>query len=112
MAMCNECHVLEPSPSRPRRRWTTADKIRIVAQTFEPGVSIGRVARRNGIDHHLLRRWRRLLSRNAFGEAGVDRRCAFCNEPFEAARLDAKFCSSKCRQRAYRRHKSPRPEGS
>ena len=78
----------------------------------EPGVSIGRVARRNGIDHHLLRRWWRLLSRGTLGEAGAERHCMVCNEPFEATRPDAKFCSSKCRQKAYRLQKASAPERS
>ena len=99
-------------PDLRRRRWTTADKLRIVVETYEPGVSIGRVARRNGIDHHLLRRWRRLLSRGTLGEAGAERHCMVCNEPFEAARPDAKFCSSKCRQKAYRLQKASAPERS
>ena len=98
----------EAEAGRRRRRWTMADKIRVVEQTYEPGASISRVARRNAVAYHLLRRWRRLASRGALDKAATERRCAHCNEPFEAARADAKFCSSKCRQRAYRRHKRAR----
>jgi Transposase len=32
-----------------RRRWRFEEKARLVAQTFEPGVSVCAVARRNGI---------------------------------------------------------------
>jgi transposase-like protein len=91
--------------ARHRRPWTIAEKLRLVRQTYEPGTSVGRVARGNGFDHRLLRRWRRLVSRGAFGEVRTERRCVVCAEPFEAARLDAKFCSSKCRQKAYRLNK-------
>ncbi len=92
--------------ARCRRSWTLADKLRLVAETYEPGASIGHVAHRNGVDHKLLRRWRRLVNRGALDEGATERRCIVCDEPLEAARLDAKFCSSKCRQKAYRRHKS------
>ena len=98
--------------ARQRRPWTVAEKLRLVEQTCEPGTSVGRVARGNGLDHRLLRRWRRLVSRGAFGEAETARHCVICGAPFAAARLDAKFCSSKCRQKAYRLHRSSRPECS
>ena len=42
-----------------RRRWRFEDKARLVAQTFEPGVSVCAVARRNGIAPGLLFTWRR-----------------------------------------------------
>ena len=96
----------EIGPGRSRRPWTTAEKLRLVAQTYKPGASVGGVARCHGIDHKLLRRWRRLVNRGALGEAAAERRCMVCDGPFEAARLDAKFCSSKCRQKAYRLQKA------
>ena len=98
--------------ARHRRPWTVAEKLRLVRQTYEPGTSVGRVARGNGLDHRLLRRWRRLVSRGTFGENGAESRCVVCAEPFAAARLDAKFCSSKCRQRAYRMNMAARLEHS
>jgi transposase-like protein len=95
----------EVRSARYRRPWTVAEKLRLVKQTYEPGTSVGRVARSNGVDYKLLRRWRRLVNRGAFGEVGTERRCIICAEPLEAARFDAKFCSSKCRQKAYRINK-------
>ena len=94
--------------ARCRRPWTLAEKLELVRKTYEPGISVGRVARGNGVDHKLLRRWRRLVNRGALGEAGAERNCVVCTQPFEIARLDAKFCSSKCRQKAYRLHKLQR----
>ncbi len=41
--------------------------------------------------------------RAARAEARGTRRCPTCAETFEPARADAKFCSSPCRQKAYRR---------
>ena len=94
-------------PPRRSRRWTAEEKIRIVEQTYAPGVSIGLVARCNGIAHHLLRRWRRLMKRGALTPETTDLRCAACGELLRGAlRSNAKFCSSRCRQKAYRLRKS------
>jgi len=37
--------------------------------------------------------------------------CGQCREQFEPARSDARFCSSACRQKAYRRRVSARGSG-
>ena len=42
-----------------RRRWTTNEKLRIVAASFESGETISAVARRHGVAANLLYRWRR-----------------------------------------------------
>jgi transposase len=42
-----------------RRRWSVEDKLRIVAETHEPGVSIRAVAARHDVYPNLLRTWRR-----------------------------------------------------
>ena len=39
---------------RRRRRWTAEEKARIVAESFEEGVNISEVARRNGVVRGLL----------------------------------------------------------
>ena len=44
-----------------RRRWSGAEKIRIVEETLDEGASISVVARRNGVAPNLLYRWRRLM---------------------------------------------------
>ena len=44
-----------------RRRWSSAEKLRIVEETLENGTSISVVARRNGVAANLLYRWRRLM---------------------------------------------------
>ncbi|WP_442785998.1 transposase [Methylobacterium sp. C25] len=48
-----------------RRRWTRADKERLVAASFEPGVSTSDVARRTGLHISQLFRWRTLLCERA-----------------------------------------------
>ena len=50
-----------------RRRWRFEDKARLVAQTFEPGVSVCAVARRNGIAPGLLFTWRRQAREGRLG---------------------------------------------
>lgn len=41
-----------------RRRWTAADKLRIVEETLDDGASISVVARHDGVAPNLLYRWR------------------------------------------------------
>ncbi len=45
-----------------RRRWTLAEKVRIVEESSQPGMSVSYVARRYGIAPNLLFRWRKLMS--------------------------------------------------
>jgi transposase len=42
-----------------RRRWSSAEKMRLVEETLEPGAQVSEVARRNGISASLLFTWRR-----------------------------------------------------
>jgi transposase len=42
-----------------RRRWSVEEKLRIVAETLEPGATVGAVAARHDIYPSLLRTWRR-----------------------------------------------------
>jgi transposase-like protein len=42
-----------------RRRWSTQDKLRLVAETHEPGTAIRAVAARHGVCESLLFAWRR-----------------------------------------------------
>jgi transposase len=42
-----------------RRRWSTAEKARLVATMNEPGAVVSEMARRAGVDASLLYRWRR-----------------------------------------------------
>ena len=45
-----------------RRRFTTEQKLAVVAETMQPGLSISYVARRHGLSPSLVFRWRRLMS--------------------------------------------------
>jgi transposase len=44
-----------------RRRWSDADKQRIVAETLQPGVSVSSVARRYGLHASQLFAWRKAM---------------------------------------------------
>lgn len=44
-----------------RRRWTTAEKLRIFEETLGDRASSSIVARRNGVAPNLVYRWRRLM---------------------------------------------------
>ena len=48
-----------------RRRWSAAEKLRIVGETLDDRASISVVARRNGVAPNLLYRWRRLMLEGA-----------------------------------------------
>jgi transposase len=50
---------------RRRRRWTTEEKARIVAESFEEGANISEVARRHGVVRGLLTVWRRQVAQAA-----------------------------------------------
>ena len=45
-----------------RRRWTAAEKLRIVEETLTSADSVSAVARRHGVAPNLLYRWRRLMT--------------------------------------------------
>ena len=42
-----------------RRRWSTAEKLRLVEETHEPGATIGAVSARHSVCESLLFTWRR-----------------------------------------------------
>lgn len=46
----------------PRRRWTTEEKLRMVAACEEPGKSVSQVARLYGVCPNLLYRWRNRMA--------------------------------------------------
>jgi transposase len=46
-----------------RRRFTTEQKLAVVSETMQPGLSISYVARRHGLSPSLVFRWRRPMSK-------------------------------------------------
>jgi transposase len=45
-----------------RRRWSVAEKIRLVEETLEPGMSVSFVARKHGLSSSLLFKWRQRMA--------------------------------------------------
>ena len=45
-----------------RRRFTTEQKLAVLAETIQPDLSISYVARRHGLSPGLVFRWRRLMT--------------------------------------------------
>jgi transposase len=53
-----------------RRRWSLQDKLQIVDETLQPGVTVTEVARRNGLAPSVVFTWRRLAREGRLGDAG------------------------------------------
>jgi transposase len=55
-----------------RRRWSVAEKIRLVEETLEPGMSVSFVARKHGVSPSLLFRWRQRMAEGGREAVRVD----------------------------------------
>ena len=55
-----------------RRRFKTEQKLAVVAETMQPGLSISYVARRHGLSPSLVFRWRQLMSEGGKQAVRVD----------------------------------------
>jgi transposase len=53
-----------------RRRWTASEKVRMVEETVEPGMTVSLVARRHGVAPNQLFTWRRLVAQGGLTAAG------------------------------------------
>ena len=53
-----------------RRRWSLQDKLRIVEETLQPGVTVTEVARRHGLAPSVVFTWRRLAREGRLGDPG------------------------------------------
>ncbi len=65
MSMTGSISKSEVLSGPERRRWAPAEKLAIVAETYEPGMSVSLVARRHGIAPNQLFSWRRLANQGA-----------------------------------------------
>ncbi len=61
-------HIPRPEvltePQR-RRRWSPTEKLAMIEETYDPGVTVSLVARRNGIQPNQLFAWRKLAAQGA-----------------------------------------------
>jgi transposase len=55
-----------------RRRWSAAEKQRLVEETFRPGMNVSIVAREHQVSPSLLFRWRKLATAGALEAVGAD----------------------------------------
>ncbi|MGH2803321.1 MAG: IS3 family transposase [Thermoleophilaceae bacterium] len=55
-----------------RRRWSVAEKIRLVEETLQPGTSVSFVARKHGLSPSLLFNWRRRMAEGGREAVRVD----------------------------------------
>ena len=55
-----------------RRRWPASEKIRLVEEAMQPGMSVSYVARRYGISPSLLFSWKRRMLEGGFEAVRVD----------------------------------------
>jgi transposase len=53
-----------------RRRWSPQDKLQVVEETMQPGVTVTEVARRHGLAPSVVFTWRRLAREGRLGDAG------------------------------------------
>ncbi len=53
-----------------RRRWSLQDKLQIVEETMQPGVTVSEVARRHGLAPSVVFTWRRLAREGRLGDTG------------------------------------------
>ena len=71
-----------------RRRWSRAEKERIVAAAMAPGAVASEVARAAGIYASQLFRWRQELCERAPARAAFNSRCRIWREPFHSRERD------------------------
>src|SRR5215213_76294 len=55
-----------------RRRWSTADKVRLVEEAMQPGLSVSYVARQRGVAPSLLFAWKRRMQEGGFQAVAAD----------------------------------------
>jgi transposase len=55
-----------------RRRWSVDEKVRLVEETEQPGMSVSSVARKYELAPSLLFRWKRLLAEGGRSALGAD----------------------------------------
>ena len=55
-----------------RRRWTTSEKIRLVEEAMQPGMSVSYVARKAGVSPSLLFSWKRRMLEGGFEAVRAD----------------------------------------
>ena len=63
-----------------RRRWSVAEKIRIVQECEQPGMSVSYVARKHDIAPNMLFRWRKLMREGGLSAISANERVVGASE--------------------------------
>ena len=82
-----------------RRRWTVAEKRRIVEQTLAAGGSVARVARAHGVNANQVFQWRRQYRRGVLGPGNTEAVSLLPVRVTEALARDAARSSGEPRRR-------------
>lgn len=63
-----------------RRRWALAEKLRLVEEASQPGMTVSAVARKHGISPSLIFRWKRLVAEGGLEAIRADDRVVGVSE--------------------------------
>lgn len=91
-----------------RRRWSAAEKMRLVEQTFAPGMTVSLVARQNGIAPNQLFTWRRLAAQGALTATGAEEEVVPASD-YQRSRTKCASCSGCSARRPWRPRCSKKP---
>ena len=69
-----EVEVIEPSRPGRRRRYSAAEKARLLEEAAQPGNSISSVARKYSISPSVMFRWRRLMDKGSLSSLAAEER--------------------------------------
>ena len=105
MSMTNSTNRVEILTSvQHRRRWMAPEKVGMVEETFEPGMTVSLVARRHGVAPNQLFTWRRLVAQGSLTAAGSG------EEVVPAS--DYRALQNQVRERRWKRRFSKRPSNT
>jgi transposase len=85
-----------------RRRWSRADKERLVAASLEPGANVSAVARQAGVHTSQLFRWRRQFCTRSepapvFAAVAISSEPASCAIPHPAGLIEVEVAGARIR---------------
>jgi transposase len=78
--MTGPCPKIEVFNGPQRRRWTAAEKLSIVQETYEPDATVSLVARRHGVAPNQLFRWRKLAAQGALAATSAQEEVVAASE--------------------------------
>ena len=99
-----------------RRRWSTAEKVRLVEEAMQPGSSVSFVARRYAISPSLLFTWKRRMLEGGREAVAADRRTCSGYAPSTLSRSSVRFrelynttCAHRTARVSHTQGRAPKP---